>query len=320
MENEGWIKLHRQFLKWEWHDSPGTAYLFVVLLLLANHEDERWHGMTVVRGQVITSLNSLSDLSGLSLRQVRTSLSRLENTGEICIKTTSKFTSVTVSNYDKYQVREEVVRQTNDMQTTNKRQTNDNQTTTNKNDKNVRMEEDNIIPKGMCPTVQSDVDPEAENDNEILTNRHCQNIVDFWNKTIDETQAILPKVATVTEARKKKMRIRWKEFSKVGDPVEVCRAVFLKMCASKFCQGDNKKGWSASFDWIFGNGTNWTKVYEGNYDDKPEGQYATASRSVANGSGRVANTINTFQEVEQWIHGRFSDTTTDSAPDSQFQQ
>ena len=105
---------------------------------------------------------------------------------------------------------------------------------------------------------------------EILSNKHCQQVVDFWNRSINATAAQLSEVKILSDKRKSKIRTRWKEFSKLGDPVEVCRTIIKKACASKFMQGDNPRGWKASFDWIFDTEKNWAKVYEGNYDNKEE--------------------------------------------------
>lgn len=321
MESEGWIKLHRQFLNWEWFDSLEMVKLFIFLLLEANHEDGKWHGQTIRRGQILTSFKKLSEETSITERKVRTCLSRMEQTGEIIKKTTQRYTLLTISNYDRYQVNEESVRQTSDTQTTSKRHANDTQTTTNKNDKNERMEEDIISSNELCPTEASDAPEKTDESEKILPDRHCQNVVDFWNRTVAETQSTLPQVLTLSDKRKKKMRIRWKEFSKVGDPVEVCRQVFTKACTSKFCQGDNKTGWSADFDWIFTNGENWVKVYEGNYDNKPSvvGQNK-GGQAQGQQQGRVEKALNTFNEVEQWIHGRFDDTAGNGTPDFQGQQ
>lgn len=125
---EGWIKLHRQFLDWEWHDSPETVTLFVHLLIMANHEGKKWHGQDMSRGQVLTSRDRLSQLTGLSVQQVRTCLGRLEKTGEINQQTTNKYSVITISNYDKYQVREEANQPA-------LQQTNNQQSTTNKNER-----------------------------------------------------------------------------------------------------------------------------------------------------------------------------------------
>lgn len=105
----------------------------------------------------------------------------------------------------------------------------------------------------------------------VLSPKQCQQVVDFWNRTIDETKASLPKVKTLGEDRIKKIRVRWREFSELGDPVEVTRQIFKNACTSKFFQGDNHNGWSGNFDWIFTNSKNWAKVYEGNYNDNKAG-------------------------------------------------
>jgi len=108
---------------------------------------------------------------------------------------------------------------------------------------------------------------EKEAENEALTNKQCQQVIDYWNKRIAETNANFSKVAALSEARKSKIRIRWKEFESIGEPVTICKIIFNKACQSKFLQGDNNNGWKASFDWIFTNGKNWLKIYEGNYDN-----------------------------------------------------
>lgn len=133
---EGWIKLHRQMTKWEWYKDSNTFKLFIHLLLLANHEENQWQGQAIKRGQLITSINHLSEECGISIQNARTSLKKLKSTHEITSKTTNKYTLITIENYDKFQG--EVIEITHE--STNKltinQQTTNNQLTTNKNDKN----------------------------------------------------------------------------------------------------------------------------------------------------------------------------------------
>lgn len=316
MDSEGWIKVHRKLLTWEWHDSPETAHLFVTLLLLANHEDEKWHGQTIHRGQIVTSRDKLAEQTGLSVQEVRTCLDRLKQTGEISKNSTNKFTVVTISNYDRYQVKELGAQPTINQQSTSNQPANNQQSTTNKNDKNIRIEEDIISSNELCPTEPSDAPEKTDDSEKILPDRHCQNVVDFWNRTVAETQSTLPQVLTLSDKRKKKMRIRWKEFKKVGDPVEVCRTIFTKVCTSKFCQGDNKTGWSADFDWVFTNGENWVKVYEGNYDNKPAQMQGKITMQGQQPS-KLQQTINERNKFQQALHGFINSQPADSAPDSQ---
>ena len=133
---EGWICLQRKFLDWEWYDDPLMVKAFLHLLLKANYEPKKWHGITVQRGQLITGRTQLAAELHISERQVRTILERLKIGQQIDIQTTNKYSLVTICNYAKYQDIPEDERPTNDQQNdqqeTNKRPTNDQQTTTTK--------------------------------------------------------------------------------------------------------------------------------------------------------------------------------------------
>lgn len=135
----GWIKLHRKILDWEWFTSPSTLQLFIYLLLRANKEDKKWRGILIKRGQLVTSVATISEETKLSTQQVRTSLNRLKSTNEITSETTNRFTLVTVCKYESYQLYEEVEQQTKQQalqQTNNKQITNKQQQL--KNNKNIR--------------------------------------------------------------------------------------------------------------------------------------------------------------------------------------
>lgn len=135
----GWIKLHRKILDWEWFTSPSTLQLFIYLLLRANKEDKKWRGILIKRGQLVTSVATISEETKLSTQQVRTSLNRLKSTNEITSKTTNRFTLVTVCKYESYQLYDEEEQQTKQQalqQTNNKQITNKQQQL--KNNKNIR--------------------------------------------------------------------------------------------------------------------------------------------------------------------------------------
>jgi hypothetical protein len=123
--DKGWIKLHRSFLKWEWSNDYKMVSLFIHLLLKANHKPKRWQGMVIGRGQLLTGRKQLSQDTGLSERSIRTCLERLKSTNELTIKTTSKYSLITLVKYDTYQATDtnpdQQNDQQNDQQTTNKR-------------------------------------------------------------------------------------------------------------------------------------------------------------------------------------------------------
>ena len=100
---DGWIKLHRKFLEWEWYDNSAMVKLFITLLLNANSMDGNWHGIPVKRGQLITGLFALSTQTKMSIQELRTCLSKLERTKEIIKKSTNKYTIITICKYEDYQ-------------------------------------------------------------------------------------------------------------------------------------------------------------------------------------------------------------------------
>lgn len=125
----GYISLWRSFLKWEWYDDINTKTLFLHCLLNANYKENNWHGITIKKGQFVTSLRKLSMDTGLSLQNVRTALSNLVSTHEITQQGTSKYTIITVKNWSKYQ---EGNTQTNKQLTHDQHTGNTRVTTTNK--------------------------------------------------------------------------------------------------------------------------------------------------------------------------------------------
>lgn len=121
-------------LDWEWYSDINTSRLFLHLLLIANHEDKKWKGTLVKRGQLITGLHSLSKQTGLSIQEIRTSFTRLKSTNEITINSTNRFSIITLLQWEKYQSKdlEQQAEQQSIQQTINK------QSTTNKNVKNEK--------------------------------------------------------------------------------------------------------------------------------------------------------------------------------------
>lgn len=125
---EGWIKLHRKFLSWEWYNKSEMVHLFLHLILSANHEEKNWQGVTIKRGQLITGLNSLNQQTNISYQKLRTCLSKLKKTGELTIKSTNKYSIITICNYDSYQLSENTTnKQTNKQLTINQQSTNNKQ-------------------------------------------------------------------------------------------------------------------------------------------------------------------------------------------------
>ena len=126
--NSGWIKLHRKLIDWEWYNDVNTTRVFLHLLLVANHKDNKWRGINIKRGQKLTSISALADETNLSIKNIRTSIKRLKATNEVASHSNAQHTVFTMINYDLYQeVASEVA---------NEGQAKGKQGATNKNDKN----------------------------------------------------------------------------------------------------------------------------------------------------------------------------------------
>lgn len=134
--NNGWIKLHRSLLDWEWYDDVNVKMLFLHCVLKANHTEKQWRGVTIKRGQFYTSLDTLSKELGLSIQKIRTAISKLESTGEITSKQHAKARMVTVINYDNHQADNKQV--TSNQQVSNKEVTATKNDKKNKNEKNKK--------------------------------------------------------------------------------------------------------------------------------------------------------------------------------------
>ena len=139
--NEGYIKLSRKMLSWEWYSDINTKVLFIHLIFKANWKDGRFQGVEVPRGSLVTSLGNLARETGLSVREVRTSLNHLKTTGEVTSKRHAKFSVISIKNYCLYQDADKQ----NDKQETSERQAIDKRATTieerNKKKKEIREED-----------------------------------------------------------------------------------------------------------------------------------------------------------------------------------
>ncbi|HEI7563745.1 TPA: DnaD domain-containing protein [Staphylococcus aureus] len=144
----GWISIDRSIQNHWLFKEKRTFSKFeawIYLLMEANHSKAKApignQIVTVERGQRLTSILTLSDLFNWSRFKVKTFLDLLESDGMLEVKTTSKYTLITIVNYDFYQSEQGRNQHQNDIKPTSKQhQSNINptskqhQTNTNNND------------------------------------------------------------------------------------------------------------------------------------------------------------------------------------------
>lgn len=98
-----WIKIYDKMLDWEWMKKPNMVSLWIHLLLKANVTDKNWQGIVVPRGSLVTSISSLAEQVGITPRQTRCLISVLQMSNQVSLKSTNKWTMITICNYDSYQ-------------------------------------------------------------------------------------------------------------------------------------------------------------------------------------------------------------------------
>lgn len=141
---EGWIKVHRSKLNWEWFSDYKTAHLFEYLLLKASYNEYKFRGVKLKSGQLPFGYNKASIETGLSVQMIRTSLRNLESTNEITKKSSRQGTIITIVNWKKWQgsTSDSTNNSTNEL-TSNQQASNKQSTTTNKVNNNNN--ENNIL-------------------------------------------------------------------------------------------------------------------------------------------------------------------------------
>ena len=83
-----------------------------------------------------------------------------------------------------------------------------------------------------------------------------------------------PKVRGIDGKRRQLVSGRWTSYP----DLEVFRQVFENAENSSFMKGQGRNGWTADFDWMM-KPSNFQKVLEGNYNDRPQGVAANSQQS-----------------------------------------
>ena len=101
--NEGYVRLHRRLLEWEWFGDSTTVHVLMFILLRVNWQRKVWQGHTIEPGQMITSRASIAEACGLSEKQVRLALDKLNRAGVITTDRAGLGQRVTLQNWAEYQ-------------------------------------------------------------------------------------------------------------------------------------------------------------------------------------------------------------------------
>lgn len=124
-------------------------------------------------------------------------------------------------------------------------------------DKNRVGIEEISVEKGIT-SIDSPEEVNTLSNERVCRTKDVRRVVSAWNELgLNPIRGIQPQ----TE-RGKMTRKRINDFG-----VETVLEAIAKVKESRFCAGDNKKGWTATYDWFI-KPSNFQKCLEGNYDDR----------------------------------------------------
>ena len=283
---DGWIKMFRCFLEWEWYDQTSMVRLFLHILLKANYEDKKWHGVVIKRGQLVTSFANLSAETGLSLQVVRSCLDKLQRTGEVNKQSTSQYTIITVCKYADYQQIEDVEQKTNNIQITSEQQASNKRVTNEQQQhKNIRKKEYKNIYTLSKERESDAVASEPKKASKDVVD--FAGLISFFNRAMEQAKAIIPRCQSCEGKRREFVRARIREHG-----MDKVYEMITKASESDFLNGKNGRGWIADFTWLF-RPSNFQKVLEGNYDNRTNNYNETNNHKSSVG-GNPTNTVTGF--------------------------
>lgn len=99
----GWVKLFNKLLDWGWYRDIPTKVLWIHLLLKAYWQDGCYQGEMIRKGSFPTSVSQLAIETGLTPKQTRLALNKLEKTGEVVTKRANKYTVISIVKWADYQ-------------------------------------------------------------------------------------------------------------------------------------------------------------------------------------------------------------------------
>lgn len=146
---QGWISLHRKLMENAVWGDPNYLKLWIYCLFKASHQDhEQLIGNQMIQlkvGQFVTGRIALSDDLNRGVKpKLRLDeltwwrhLKNLEKWGMLNIKTTNKYSVITIDKYEVYQDIQDKVEQETEQQMNNKRTSNEHHLNTNNNVNNV---------------------------------------------------------------------------------------------------------------------------------------------------------------------------------------
>ena len=259
---------------------------FIHLIFLASYKPRTVRGefglVSLQRSELTISVRKLADLWNMSYQNCRTLLKTFVKEERITMRTERKNTIIKIVNYDIYQFQLKDDANAVINATSNAVANAVANTATAK--KSSGYNEQNSVSNAVANAVSNAAtdaplkkEPKKYNKESIITKENIINkliiskkggtpfpsaeIIEFWNAEMDKAKAIVPRMKTMTDLRKRMAAARLREYE-AEDFVTV-----IENCAkSNFLNGHNDRGWTPDFTWAMGP-DHFAKILEGRYDN-----------------------------------------------------
>jgi len=176
----GWIKLYRQTVDDGWLQNAELWTFWCYCLLKASHKKHTarvgYQRIELMPGQLIFGRKKAAAELETTERKIRTYLKILQTEGNVTIKTTNKYSVITICKWETYQL----IDIENDQQSASKRPASDQQATTYNNDKKVKNEKKKK--KDMFRTTEKNVVQEPPNEKSFSDHEWSKDVVGIISK------------------------------------------------------------------------------------------------------------------------------------------
>lgn len=275
-----WIKISRCLVRMKGYNSEPFCkpMCFIDLTLMASfsvrQKRTKFGEITLQRGEIAISERDLASKWKITRRHCNTILTNLVKEGWITIRVEKGTSIITINNYDQLSDNEPNIEpksapntEPNKVKATKGKSSGYKQP----NEQTEPNTEPNTAPKSEPSNIYKDINRKNINKENIInkliiskkggTPFPSAEIIEFWNAEMDKAKAIVPRMKTMTDLRKRMAAARLREYD-AEDFVTV-----IENCAkSNFLNGHNDRGWTPDFTWAMGP-DHFAKILEGRYDN-----------------------------------------------------
>ena len=275
-----WIKISRCLVRMKGYNSEPFCkpMCFIDLTLMASfsvrQKRTKFGEITLQRGEIAISERDLASKWKITRRHCNTILTNLVKEGWITIRVEKGTSIITINNYDQLsdtepntEPKSEPNTEPNRVQATKRKSSGYKQP----DERTEPNTEPNTAPKSEPSNIYKDINRKNINKENIInkliiskkggTPFPSAEIIEFWNAEMDKAKAIVPRMKTMTDLRKRMAVARLREYD-AEDFVTV-----IENCAkSNFLNGHNDRGWTPDFTWAMGP-DHFAKILEGRYDN-----------------------------------------------------